>query len=88
MERYHLSKCQGILESALGKNDIEQTMNMEHETSQFFFYKKLINVNVFYRGQRSNWLEISFFIIIIPPACLVIPGEEKICETTNQFGLA
>ena len=33
-----------------------------------------------YGGQRSNWLEISFFFII--------PGEEKICETTNQFGLA
>ena len=38
MERYHLSKCQGILESALGKNDIEQTRNMK--LHNFFFYKK------------------------------------------------
>ena len=28
------------------------------------------------------------FLFIILPACLVIPGEEKIRETTNQFGLA
>ena len=38
------------------------------------------------KGQTG--LEFIFIFIIILPACLVTPGEEKIHETTNQFGMA
>ena len=43
------SKCQGILESALGKNDIVQTINME-----FHKFLSKINVNGFLYRSKVN----------------------------------